>query len=50
MTIDTKTSTLALLASDGALDPLEDGVRQRVWCFIKANIEEELEAALRRGR
>jgi transposase-like protein len=50
MKIDTKTSTLALLASDGAFDPLEDGVRQRVRCFIEAIIEEELEAALGRGR
>lgn len=50
MKIDTKTSTLALLASDGAFDPLEDAVRQRVRCFIEAIIEEELEAALGRGR
>ena len=27
---DTETSTFALLAGDGAFDPLEDGVRQRV--------------------
>ena len=47
---DTKTSTVALLASDGAFDPLEDGVRQRVRCFIEAILEEELEAALGRGR
>jgi transposase-like protein len=47
---DTKTSTVALLASDGAFDPLEDGVRQRVRFFIEAILEEELEAALGRGR
>jgi transposase-like protein len=47
---DTNTSTVALLASDGAFDPLEDGVRQRVRCFIEAILEEELEAALGRGR
>ena len=47
---DTKTSTFALLASDGAFDPLEDGVRQRVRCFIEAILEEELQAALGRGR
>lgn len=47
---DTKTSTVALLASDGAFDPLEDGVRQRVRFFIEAILEEELEAALGRSR
>ena len=47
---DTNTSTVALLASDGVFDPLEDGVRQRVRCFIEAILEEELEAALGRGR
>lgn len=47
---DTETSTFALLASDRALDPLEDGVRQRVRAFIEATIEEELQAALGRGR
>jgi transposase-like protein len=47
---DTKTSTVALPASDGVFDPLEDGVRQRVRCFIAAILEEELEAALGRGR
>lgn len=40
---DTNTSTVALRASDGAFDPLEDGVRQRVCCFIDAILEEELE-------
>ena len=47
---DTDTSTFALLASDGAFDPLEDGVRQRVRAFIETILEEELEAALGRGR
>ena len=47
---DTKTSTVALLASDGVFDLLEDGVRQRVRFFIEAILEEELEAALGRGR
>jgi transposase-like protein len=47
---DTKPSTVALPASDGAFDPLEDGVRQRVRWFIEAILEEELEAALGRGR
>ncbi|MGB8433180.1 MAG: IS256 family transposase [Burkholderiales bacterium] len=47
---DTKTSTVALLANDGAFDPLEDGVRQRVRSFIEAILEEELGAALGRGR
>lgn len=47
---DTETSTFALLAGDGAFDPLEDGVRQRVRAFIEAILEEELQAALGRGR
>ena len=47
---DTETSTFALLAGDGAFDPLEDGVRQRVRDFIEAILEEELQAALGRGR
>jgi len=47
---DTETSTFALLASDRAFDPLEDGVRQRVRDFIEAILEEELGAALGRGR
>jgi putative transposase len=46
----TETSTFALLASDGAFDLLEDGVRQRVRDFIEAILEEELQAALGRGR
>ena len=47
---DTETSTFALLAGDGGFDPLEDGVRQRVRIFIKTILEEELQAALGRGR
>lgn len=47
---DTKSSTFALLAGDDAFDPLEDGVRRRVRCFIEAILEEELQAALGRGR
>jgi transposase-like protein len=47
---DTETSRFALLAGDDAFDPLEDGVRQRVRGFIEAIIEEELRAALGRGR
>jgi putative transposase len=46
----TETSTFALLAGDGAFDPLEDGVRRRVRAFIEAILEEELRAALGRGR
>jgi transposase-like protein len=47
---DTETSTFALLVSDRAFDPLEDGVRERVRDFIEAILEEELRAALGRGR
>jgi transposase-like protein len=47
---DTETSPFALLAGDGAFDPLEDGVRQRIRAFIEAILEEELQAALGRGR
>lgn len=47
---DTKSSTFALLAGDDAFDPLEDGVRRRVRCFIEAILEEELQAVLGRGR
>ena len=47
---DTETSTFALLASEGAFDPLEDGVRRRVRAFIETTIEEELRVALGRGR
>lgn len=46
----TKTSTFALRAGSDALDPLEDGVRQRVRAFIETILEEELQAALGRGR
>ena len=47
---DTQASSFALLASDVACDPLEDGVRQRVRHFIETVLEEELQAALGRGR
>lgn len=47
---DTETSPFALLAGDEAFDPVEDGVRQRVRRFIEAILEEELRAALGRGR
>ena len=47
---NTKTSKFALLVSAGAYDPLEDEVRQRVRGFIEAILEEELRAALGRGR
>lgn len=46
----TNTSPFALLASEGSHDTLEDGVRQRVRGFIEAILEEELQAALCRGR
>ena len=46
----TETSRFALLASDDGFDPLEDGVRQRVRRFVEEIIEEELRAALGRGR
>ena len=39
---DTQASAFALLASDGAFDPLEEGVRQRVRHFIETVLEEEL--------
>jgi putative transposase len=45
-----ETSTFALFAGDGAFDLLEDGVRRRVRDFIEAILEEELRAALGRGR
>ncbi|WP_167767222.1 transposase [Jannaschia formosa] len=35
---------------EGWSDPIEDGVRGRVRAFIEAILEEELEAALGRGR
>ena len=47
---DTETSLFALLASDAAFDPLEEGVRRRVRAFIETILEEELQAALGRGR
>ena len=49
MTKDTETSPSAPLARS-AFDPLEDGVRQRVRRFIETILEEELRAALGRGR
>jgi len=50
VTKDTETSPSALLVGDGAFDPLEEGVRERVRRFIEAILEEELRAALGRGR
>ena len=47
---DTETAPFALLAGDEAFDPVEDGVRQRVRRFIEMILEEELQAALGRGR
>jgi putative transposase len=47
---DTETSPFALLTGDEAFDPVEGGVRQRVRGFIEAILEEELQAALGRGR
>ena len=47
---DTETSPFALLASDEAFDPLEEEVRLRVRVFIETILEEELQAALGRGR
>ena len=47
---DTETSPSALLGSDDAFDPLEEGVRRRVRVFIETILEEELQAALGRGR
>ncbi|MFO1144379.1 MAG: IS256 family transposase [Amaricoccus sp.] len=47
---DTETSPLALLTSDAPFDPLEEGVRLRVRVFIETILEEELQAALGRGR
>jgi len=45
----TDTTALPLLGADWS-DPIEDGIRSRVRGFIEAIIEEELEAALGRGR
>jgi transposase-like protein len=50
MKTDIQISTFALLASDVAFDPLEEGERRRVRGFIEAILEEELQAALGRGR
>ena len=50
--MDDTTTTQApspLLGADWS-DPLEDGVRGRVRAFIEAILEEELSAALGRGR
>ena len=46
----TKTSEFALPVDGGPHDPLEDEVRRRVRGFIETILEEELEAALGRGR
>jgi transposase-like protein len=46
---DTETSMFALRVG-GTCDPLEDGVRDRVRVFIETIVEEELRAALGRGR
>ncbi len=45
----TDTTALPLLGADWN-DPIEDGIRSRVRGFIESIIEEELEAALGRGR
>jgi len=45
----TDTTALPLLGASWS-DPIEDGIRSRVRGFIEAIIEEELEAALGRGR
>jgi len=50
MTDVTKTDRAAPLLGADWSDPLEDGVRSRVRVFIEAILEEELEAALGRGR
>ena len=47
---DTETSTFALLASDGAFDPVEDGVRQRVRRFIEARARGAAVTAITSGR
>jgi len=46
----TKTDHAAPLLGAGWTDPLEDGVRSRMRDFIETILEEELEAALGRGR
>ncbi len=50
MTETTKTDRAVPLIGGDWTDPLEDGVRSRVRDFIEAILEEELEAALGRGR
>jgi len=50
MTETTKTESAAPLIGGDWIDPLEDGVRIRVRDFIETILEEELEAALGRGR
>ena len=50
MTETTKTDRAAPLIGGDWTDPLEDGVRSRVRDFIETILEEELEAALGRGR
>jgi transposase-like protein len=50
MTETTKTDRTAPLIGGDWTDPLEDGVRSRVRDFIEMILEEELEAALGRGR
>ena len=47
---DIRTSEFALLANADSHDRLEDGEWQRVRSFVEAISEEELEAALGRGR
>ena len=50
MNESTETSQSALLASGDVFGSLEDGVRQRVRHFVEEIVEEELRAALGRGR
>ncbi len=47
---ETETSPFALPTGDEAFDPVEAGVRRRVRGFIETILEEELRAALGRGR
>ena len=47
---NTETSEFALQVGGGGRDPLEDEVRRRVRGFIETILEEELQAALGRGR
>jgi len=50
--ISTKTQAdgTALFAGDASFDPIEAGIRERVRGFIEELVEQELEAALGRGR